>query len=243
MPALCGGCPSVCSPAHLWRSSSHTLRRRGPREDSSVSSLSDETADTPKSVLDRAAPKKRAGVTALAAGKRHRSAMGTPAAATAPLQPVTAMRARSGLAPPDAAGPSGRQAWSRLADRHSVVSLPAFFGVQADAFADFPERAAVPLAPVPVAGPWLEVLPTAPRRTAALGTRAMLASAAEPTEAGGGGVSLVPADKELIVGLEAEQASFAFMRSLCGDSEDSMVDELPSGLGGLVAFPGWDMGS
>jgi len=161
------------------------------------------------------------------------------------------MRVRSGLAPPEAAGPSGRAAWPRLADRHSVVSLPAFFGVQADAFADFPERAAVPLAPVPVAGPWLVdaqpeaalVLPPAPRRTAALGTRAMLAAASEPTEAGGRGAVLVPADKELIAGLEPEQASFAFMRSLCGDSEDSMIDELPSGLGGLFAFPAWDMES
>lgn len=96
------------------------LARRSVEDDISMSSHgSDETGDTPKSVL--ATTKKRGSSFAGGAqGKRSRSA--------APPAPA--------LKP--AATPLARQGSLRFADRHSVVSLPAYFGVPADDFSDFP---------------------------------------------------------------------------------------------------------
>ena len=75
-------------------------------------------------------------------GKRQRTG-GNSAATNA----AAAQRMHATVIPPAAAA-HGRNSWPRLADRQSVVSLPGYFGTQAD-FADFSGRSVAAQLPPP----------------------------------------------------------------------------------------------
>jgi hypothetical protein len=74
----------------------------------------------------------------------------------------------------------GRQSWPRLADRQSVVSLPGYFGVQSDAFADFPSRPAAaqlpPQSDAAAAVSWLHAIAPADDAAPALGLESLAGS-------------------------------------------------------------------
>jgi len=203
-------------------------------DDSCTSSLnSDETGDTPKSVL--AQTKKRRTNTLGLTAKRAR--MGPQSASAAAAATAAAITAQTAGFMPSVGLPGVRLsaltkppqlhslATVRSADRQSTASLPAFFGIADSAFAD--AQGTQPA--------------TAHATPAIAKTQALRAQAATPevgpSSAAPTLVTFTPQERdfEALNVAPAEQGdTFAFVKTMC--ELDSFTDVLPSGIGAFPEF-------